>query len=140
MTNPERSIQLAVDKQLTQFRHSQIRYFPYASGPTDVYKQKVKQFEPPVPLIGRAILNPTKEQVSVIGNDEVYEIAFLFSRLEMLRKFKLANEGEWMDVTGQMEWYDRRFKIEKYHQSGQVGPEFSLIIVLANSLLGQRDP
>lgn len=137
--DPEQSIQLAVDKQLTQFQHSQIRYFPYLSGTTDVYKQKVKRFGAPTPLVGRAILNPTKEQVSVIGNDEVYEIAFLFSRLEMLRKFPLANEGEWMDVTGEMEWYDRRFKIEKYQQSGQVGPDFSLVIVLGNSLLGQRD-
>lgn len=138
--NPEQSIQLAVDRNLTQFRHSQIRYFPYLSGATDVYKQKAKQFGVPTPLIGRAILNPTKEQVSVIGNDEVYEIAFLFSRLEMIRKFPLANEGEWLDVTGQIEWYDRRFKIEKYQQSGQVGPDFSLVIALGNSLLGQRDP
>lgn len=136
----EESVQQAVDTVIQQHRTTGIDYFPYAPGVTDIYRQRAKSFGPPVSLVGRAILRPTPEQVSVIGNDEEYDIAFLFSRLELKRKFPAADEGEWLDVTGELEWFNRRFKIEKYHQSGQVGQSFSLVIVLANSIEGRRDP
>lgn len=137
----ESEIQAKVDKMVSvRFKTSPISYFPYVSGAVDVYKQKTKVFGPPVSLDGRAILNPTSENLSVIGNDERYDVAFLFSRAEMLRKFPLAIEGQWMDVTGELEWYGRRFKIEKVRPTGQTSTTFHLMVVLSMTLPGKRDP
>jgi len=133
------NIEAKVDSVITKFRTTTITYYPYTSGSTDIYKQRQKTFGPGVDLVGRAILKPTTEQVSVIGNDEVYDIAFLFSRTEMTRKFPALSEGEWLNVTGEMEWFNRRYRIEKVHPSGQVQETFILVIVLATSIYGQRD-
>jgi hypothetical protein len=92
-----------------------------------------------VTLVGRAILNPTNEQISVIGNEERYDVAFLFSRLEMIRKFPAASEGEWIDVSGEFSWWGRRYKIEKVAPSGQIGASFSLVIALGMTIQGSRD-
>lgn len=132
--------QLKVDRTITRFRTSPIVYHPYVEGPVDRYGQRDKTFgTPSAEIIGRAIHNPTMEQVTIIGQGEVYEIAFLFSRLEMLRKFPSGVEGEWMAVEGQLEWRNRRYKIEKAKPSGQLGQTFSLFIIVANSILGHRD-
>lgn len=140
MTVHEVAIESTVDRVISFNRTTPIVYFPYALGTVDRYRQRVKTFGSSTELIGRAILNPTPEKVSVIGNDEQYEIAFLFSRLQLVEKFSTAAEGEWLDVSGEMTWFNRRFKIEKVAPSGQVGASFSLVIVLANTLDGQRDP
>ncbi len=135
----EGKTQLVVDKYITAYRTTPIQYFPYVTGAVDRFGQRDKTFGTPTTLIGRAIHRPTPEMMTVIGQGEVYEIAFLFSRLEMLRKFPDAVEGEWVDASGQMEWRDRRYKIEKVAPTGQVGETFSQVIVLAHSILGKRD-
>jgi hypothetical protein len=136
----EDNIQKIVDQYITRFRTTPIQYLAYVAGAVDRYRQRDKTFAAPSPdLIGRAIHKPTPEKVTVIGQGEVYEIAFLFSRLEMLRKFPSATEGEWIQPEGRMTWRSRTYKIEKVKPSGQTGETFSLVIVLANSILGNRD-
>lgn len=135
----EAQIQTLVDNILTQYQQSTIVFYPYTTGSSDIYKQRTKTFGTAVPLVGRAILNPSKEEISGIGNVEEYDVAFLFSQLEMNRKFPSAAEGEWVDVKGKLTWFSRRFKIEKVHPSGQVGTEFSLVIVLGKTIPGSRD-
>jgi hypothetical protein len=135
----ETKIERLVDINLTRFDSGPILYYPYVSGAVDIYKQRTKSFGAAVSLVGRAILNPTKENVSLIGNEERYDVAFLFSRLEMIRKFPTASEGEWIDVSGEFSWWNRRYKIEKVAPSGQVGATFSLVIALGMTIQGSRD-
>lgn len=135
----EAQIQTMVDTAITDHKTTSIVYYPYSTGAVDIYKQRTRAFGAGVTLIGRAILNPTMEQISVIGNGEAYDIAFLFSKLEMDRKFPSASDGEWLDVDAQMSWWGRRYKIEKVHPSGQVGLTFSLVIVLGTTIPGSRD-
>ncbi len=133
------TIEATVDSLLLKFQTSPIQMFPYTSGVLDIYKQRTKTFGTPVTVVGRAILRPTPEQLSVIGNAEEYDIAFLFARPEMIRKFPAADEGQWIDVKDEMEWYGRRFKIEKAAPTGQVGDTFLLMVILAQNLPGERD-
>ena len=136
----EDNVQLVVDHYITLHRTTPIQYLAYAGGAVDRFKQRTKTFDAPSPdLIGRAIHNPTSEQVSIIGQGEVYDIAFLFSKLEMDRKFPAAVDGEWIQPEGQMVWRDRTYKIEKVKPSGQIGLTFSLVIALATTILGERD-
>lgn len=135
----EAQIEAAVDSVIRKHRTTEILYYPYVTGALDLYKQRVRTYGAAVSLVGRAIIRPTKENLTVIGNDEAYDIAFLFSRTEMLAKFSLVPEGEWLDVSGEMSWFGRRFRIEKVHPSGQIGQRFMLVIVLASTIEGHRD-
>jgi hypothetical protein len=135
----EAQILTMVDNAITAHKTTPIVYYPYVSGALDIYKQRANTFGTGVTVIGRAILNPTEEVISIIGNDERYDIAFLFSKLEMDRKFPSAADGEWLDTSGEISWWNRRYKIEKVHPSGQVGVYFSLVIVLATTIQGSRD-
>jgi len=133
-------IEAKVDSVLTKYQNkSPISYVPYVSGAVDLYKQRERTYGTPVVIVGRSIHRPTPEQITVIGNGEVYDIAFLFSRLEMNRKFPAATEGEWISTDGIMDWRDRQYKIEKVAPSGQVGESFALCIVLATTIPGRRD-
>jgi len=136
----ETTVQNKVDSVIRQYKTTPIKYYPYASGAVDVFKQRIKTFGTPVTLVGRAIHRPTPEQITVIGDGEEYDIAFLFSKIEMDLKFPSATDGEWIDTYGQMEWRDRRYKIEKVAPTGQVGTTFSMVVALANTIPGQRDP
>lgn len=133
------AIEAYVDNTITKYRTTDILYYPYSSGATDLYKQRTKSFGTAVTLIGRAIIRPTSEVLTVIGNGEVYDIAFLFSRSEMVRKFPTASEGEWMNVDGEIAWFNRRYKIERVTPTGQVSTTFLLVAVLAMSIPGARD-
>ena len=128
-----------VDNIITKYQTSPIVYYPYESDTLDVYKQRTKSFGTGVIVVGRAILNPTKEKLSVIGNEETFDIAFLFSRLQLIAKFPTADEGEWLDVTGELTWFNRRYKIERVAPTGQVGTLFTLTVVLGTTILGARE-
>jgi len=138
-TAQEIRIEAYVDKILRRYRTTAITYLPYTSGALDVYKQRTRTYGTAVDLVGRAILQPTPEKLTVIGNDEQYDIAFLFSRTEMEAKFPALSEGEWMEVTGEMTWWNRRYRIVKVAPTGQVGERFLLVVVLANTIQGARD-
>jgi hypothetical protein len=139
MIGNEATIQAEVDRKITRFRTTPIQYYPFVSGTPDIYGQQTKTFGTPVTLTGRAILRPTPEKLSVIGNDEQFEVAFLFARAEMLRKFPSADEGEWILSSGRLAWWSRTYKIEHVRPTGQVGEHFMLVVALANSLQGERD-
>lgn len=140
MPTQEENIQTYVDKMIRRYRTTPIVYEAYETGQAvDIYKQRVKTYLPGVELVGRAILNPTREKVTIIGNGENYDIAFLFSRIELLDKFPLALEGQWLNVDGRMTWYNRQYRIVKAQPSGQVGQTFSLFIALGESYPGKRD-
>lgn len=139
MSNMEENISTQVDSVLTKFAQSPITYHPYVTGALDVYKQRTKTFGTAVSLVGRAIWKPTQEQISVIGSTEQYDLGCVFSRKEMLRKLPTYSEGEWIDVTGEIGWNGRRFRIEEVRPSGQVQTHFLIIVVLCNTVQGSRD-
>jgi hypothetical protein len=135
----EAQAESAVDQFIDAYQTTEIKYYPYVAGTPNKYKQNTKGFGTAVTVVGRAIHNPTPEQVTIIGNGEEYEIGFLFSRLEMVRKFPSGTEGEWISDTGQMEWRNRRYKLEKVQPTAQVGEKFLLMVALGKSIQGSRD-
>lgn len=130
----EAQIETKIDTVLTKYQTTQIQYYPYTSGVTDVYKQRDVTFGTPVTVVGRAIINPTEETITDIGAIVDIDVALLFSRLEMLRKFPAAVEGAWMDNAGQVSWNGSRYRIVRTAPSGQVGTKFLLFILLAKDL------
>lgn len=137
----EEGIDRKVDQLLSYFHGTTIIFHPYYHGTADIYKQRTKEFGDPVTMVGRAIHNPTEEQITVIGNGERYDVAFLFSRREIIRKFPTLAEGEWgKGVDGEMAWWDRRYKIEKVQATGQVATHFLMVVVLGTTIQGHRDP
>lgn len=134
------TIEATVDGVLTQFKTSEIKVYPaVTSGTYDQYKQKTKAFGTGVAVAGRAIQNPTEEQVTAIGSGERYDAAFVFSRLELKRRFSSAAEGEWIDVTAEIGWNGRRFKLMKVRPTGQIENTFVLVVALGNTVQGDRD-
>jgi len=136
----ESKIESKVDKVLTHFRTTTIQYYPYLGvTAADLYKQRIPEYGTAVSVVGRAVHNPTPEMISAIGDGEKYDIAFLFSRLEMKRRFPSAAEGDWIAPYGKLTWRGRTYTVEKVKPSGQVGEKFLLVIVLADSVEGHRD-
>jgi hypothetical protein len=132
----EAKAQRAVDAVITRYKTSPILHYPYVAQTPDAYGQSRPGFGVATTLVGRAIHRPTKEAITVIGDGEVFEIAFLFSRLEMLRKFPSAPEGEWISSADQLSWQNRRYRILHVRPTGQLGETFSELIVLGETLVG----
>jgi hypothetical protein len=141
MAYTQAQIENKVDIVINQYQMSGIKYYPLTStGTPDIYKQqKAKTFGTAVTLVGRAIHKPAQEMIMAIVNGQTYDIAFLFSRLEMVRKLPAAVEGEWIQEAGEIEWRGRRYKIEKVKPSGQVNDHFALLLVFACTIPGHRD-
>ncbi len=139
VTEQEERIEAFVDQVIRRYKTTEIVYYPYVAGATDSYKQRTRTYGTAVTLVGRAILNATSEQISVIGNDERYDIAFLFTRLEMIDKFPTADEGEWLSVKGEITWWGRRYRISDVRPTGQVGERFLLVVALGKTIEGSRD-
>jgi hypothetical protein len=135
----EAQAQRATDRAIRRYRASVITVLKFASaGTPDRFKQSQATFSTGVPIIGRAIHHPTKEQITVIGDGERYEIAFLFSRLEMLRQFPLLPEGKWVTTYDRISWNGNTYKLEKVQPTGQVGTTFSLVVALGSTAEGDR--
>lgn len=130
----EAQAEAAVDALISKYPQGQIQYYPYVTGATDIYKQRTVSFGAPVTVVGRAIVNPTEEQVTGIGKLVDIDVAFLFSRLEMVRKFPSASEGAWMEDSGQLSWNGSRYRIVKAAPTGQVSTKFLLFVALAKDL------
>lgn len=130
----EAQTEAKIDSVLTKYQTTEIQYYPYTSGPTDVYGQRDVTFGTPVTAVGRAIIEPTEEVITDIGRIVDIDVAFLFSRLEMLRKFPTAVEGAWMDDAGQLSWNGSRYRIVRTAPSGQIATKFLLFILLAKDL------
>jgi len=135
----EAQAQRATDRAIRRYRASTISVLKFASaGTPDRFGQSRATFSPGVPVVGRAIHNPTKEQVTVIGDGERYEIAFMFSRLEMLRRFPALPEGKWITTLDKVTWNGNTYKLEKVQPTGQVGTTFSLVVALGSTAEGDR--
>lgn len=103
----------------------------------NVYEQAAKAFEEPVSCTGRCILNPTKEEVSVVGNLEGVDIAALFSRLEMVRRFGDAEEQAWLSELDEIEFENKRYRILQVHPTGRVENRCVMVVVLGANMLGE---
>lgn len=75
-----------VDEALVGFGKA-IQVYPAYSLTRNQYGGAAKVFGPAVECIGRCILDPTPEDIQIIGNMQGVDIAVLFSRLEMVREF-----------------------------------------------------
>lgn len=133
----EQSISAKIKKIIAASNSGPIDFRPYTQGTPDAYGQREPSFGTAVPLIGRAILKPTMEEISSIGKDMAYDIAFLFSREELVARIS-ANEGRWVNVEDRMEWKGAAYKIVKVHPTGQISDKFLMVIVLASTVVGQR--
>jgi len=135
----EAQAQRATDRAIRRYRASTISILKLESaGTPDRFGQSRATFSTGVPAIGRAIHNPTKEQITFIGDGERYEIAFLFSRLEMLRRFPALPEGKWITTYDKIAWKGNTYKLEKVQPTGQVGTTFSLVVALGSTAEGDR--
>lgn len=141
MAYTEAQIESKIDSVLTQYQMGGIQLYKLLSnGTPDLYQQaSTKTFDTAVTLVGRAIHKPTMETITAIGDGRTYDIAFEFSRLEMVRKFPAGVEGEWIGVEDEIEWRSRRYKIEKVKPTVQVNDHFALLLVFACSVPGDRD-
>jgi len=134
----ESAISSKIGRLLRGHNSGPIQYFPFTAGTPDQYGQVSPSFGPPVFLVGRAILNPTEEIISGIGEASRYSVAFLFSREELLSKFPASNEGSWIDSRGEMFWNGSRYKVDVFHPTAQVGDTFLLFIALGTTKAGER--
>jgi hypothetical protein len=133
--------QRSADAVIRKYRTSTILVRKYvSSGVPDRFGQAIPVYAAGLDVVGRAIHHPTKEQISFIGDAERYGAAFLFSRLEMLRKFPGLAEGKWITTYDRIVWNGNDYKLEKVQPSGQVGRTFSLVIALGNTPEGERVP
>jgi hypothetical protein len=78
-----------VDTLILRFGKS-VDVFKAKTGVRNRYGQAVPDFDNKVTCTGRVIFNPTMEQLSIIGDMQDVDIAVLFSREELVRKFPLA--------------------------------------------------
>lgn len=78
-----------VDEALVGFGKA-IQVYPAISVTRNQYGQASPAFGPAVECIGRCILEPTPEDISIIGNLQGVDIAILFSRLELVREFPIV--------------------------------------------------
>ena len=116
----------------------EIDILPHASEPIrNLYGQSESEFDQPVSCTGRCILNPTKEQISIIGNEQKVDCALVFSRTELVRKFPSAEEGEWISELDQFSFEEKTYKITKVHPSGRIGDRATLVIVLGDTIAGR---
>lgn len=135
----EATAQRAVDRVIRKYRTSTINVLKLESaGIPDRFGQSRPTFSAGVSVIGRAIHHPTNEILTVIGDGERYEIAFLFSRLEMLRKFTTLPEGKWITTYDRIVWNGNTYKLEKVQPTGQIGQTFSEVVALGNTAEGDR--
>lgn len=108
-------------------------------GVADVYGQGDRTFDAAVSVRGRAIQKPTQDQLSFIGNDDEVEIAFLFSRTELVAKFPSAGENEWLEKTDEFGWEGRRFRALSVHPTGRVQAYHAMVAVVAETIPGASD-
>lgn len=103
---------------------------------SDPYGDGEPAYEAPVALIGRGIRNPTPEQVTVIGNDEHFDIAFLVSYLEMEEKFPGVDQDDWVTTEDAAGFEGNLYNIERVHLSGKV-EDYTLVILLGRTFEGR---
>lgn len=134
----ENTAQLAVDRAIKRYKTSGIEVLTHIPGVPDKFQQSRSTYAPGISVIGRATHSPTAQMISVIGDGERFGVAFLFSRLELIRKFPAGTEGKWISTNDKMSWNGNVYAIAKARPTGQVGETFSEMVILANTPEGER--
>jgi len=104
--------------------------------PADPYTEGSSTFDPPVATVGRGIRHPTSEQVSMIGNDEHPEIAFVFSYLELEERFPLLAPQEWIKTDDAIGFEGNLYNVDRVKLSGKF-QDYTLVVVLARTYEGR---
>lgn len=139
MSGLEAKIQTQVDNLLSvvQFGEAVKVYkfqsaadnYPYGRGGAIVYSTALD-------VTGRIITEPTEELLTLIGDGLKWDVALLFSRLELVRKFSAADENEWLSVDDEFEHGGMRYACIKMFPTGRVHTQHSLIVVVCKSKEG----
>lgn len=111
----------------------------YTGTTLDQYKQGEPTFEDPVEVRGRGIRRPTKDQLSMIGDAEEVEIAFVFSRLELNEKFPTATEPYWVTNDDRIGFEGKLYRILSTHPTGKVAQTYSMLVAIAETLPGEAE-
>lgn len=131
--------QLAADASIRKYRTSELRVYRFLSaGTPDRFGQAVPVYDGGTVVIGRAFHDPTQEQVTFIGDGERYGAAFVFSRLQLLKKFPALAEGKWITTYDRITWKGNEYKLDKVQPAGLIGETFSVVVALGNTPEGGR--
>jgi hypothetical protein len=108
----------------------------YVSTVLDQYKQGEQTFATAVEVRGRGIRRPTKDQLSMIGDAEEVEIAFVFSRLELNDKFPTATEPYWITNDDRIGFEGKQYRILSTHPTGKIALTYSMLVAIAETIPG----
>jgi hypothetical protein len=112
--------------------------YQHSLSSTNVYGQEALSFATTsIKCTGRVILNPTSEQISIVGDRQDVDVGVVFARKEMLRKFPSATENYWIDEKDEFEFENERFRILKAHATGRIKSYNQLLVLLGASKKGQ---
>lgn len=115
----------------------------YAGTVLDQYKQGEPTYAAfAVPTTGRGIRQPNMDQLSMIGDGESVEIAFVWSRLELARRFpSAADPMKSIDTRDRLEFEGKTYRILSTHPTGKSHSVYTMLVVKAASLPGAvNDP
>ena len=128
----EASVLNKVDKLLTDHQSLEpiyiLKYEGTLPSPKTPFTTAVKKYGSPILVVGRAITNPTKELASLFGNLAKLEIAFVWSRLELIKKFPLAAENDWLDSKDIVQYKDNTYDLIQVKPSGHYASFCTLVI------------
>lgn len=103
----------------------------YASAaPGDVYQQEEGTFEDAVPVTGRGIKRPTKDQLSMIGNMTEVDYAFVFASDTLAEAFPDLDAGLWIALEDEIGFEGGRYRVLSTHRTGKVKSVYALHVVL----------
>ena len=136
VTLEELAIEDYADTTITGFGKT-VYYYKSKTVVKNRYGQAGQAFEDPVECTGRGILNPTSEQLSIVGNLQDVDVALLFSRKEMQRRFPTIAENEWMHEHDRLKYEDRTYKIIQIHPTGRIKNFASIFVVLESNIVGE---
>jgi len=97
--------------------------------PNNAYEQKVPvYYRPPTVVVGRVLTEPSEEIITAIGKRVEWDVAILWSRLEMLRKFPSGEENKWINEDDFVYDGDTYYSLTKVFPSGQIKDYRHLVI------------
>jgi len=110
------------------------------TAPLDPYKTRRPKFKAPLEVNGRATSNPSEETMSIIGKDEDVDMAFLFSRLELERKFPAVvyPAALWITSKDRIEKDGEVYRIIRVHATGEVKTGCTMVCALGKLLVKEN--
>ncbi len=134
--NEQTQIQNEVDDLILGFGDT-VEIYVAKDSVKNNYGQASVSFHEAIPCTGRSILAPTKEDITIIGDLQNVDVAVVFSRLEMLRKFPHRDENRWIDEDDEFKFENERFRITKVYPTGRVKDWDLLLILLGKNISGK---